>query len=1252
MSAKKTKARPALGQVASIGTLYDAVNDRFLQQSLFATNFRPHEGVVGVRPNTRESGTTEAITDTYGAKLKLLGASVDLGASFLGGLLDLDGSGSGSAAFLTQPAPGDHIDAQAALLHRSLAASESIKIKSKELGHSIDRDQLRHPTATHAVVAIEWGVETIVNINLANSRYSKDRATAAEIVQKAAEQLRLGSLLAAEPDTQGSLTPAPTAGQALDFTIYSNIQPKIIRVNNLDDAAKSIRQTAAMAANPSQGVGSGIQQRERVRPIIYRLLPLDDFRDFFVGPKVVEISHRRLGEFSAALESLLAIHRSFVKYMTFLKTHQRHARAGHVSAVHAFVKELEQSAGSLRRRYGSTLREVRAGREPMTTFRKFCEEAVTAVAHLDSQAEVIGQERCKVEFIARAVQRGARYLGYLDGDVDLPSVLARNSCSKEDNGETYVLWFSLEGMLQEDGWVGNEALVFEKLDAQAPVLLIDSDTMDGRRPDAPRLAMYRGTREVTPDMVEEKEFLADKCLARSADRSSYTRDAQPPVARRVVRIPCPHPACGAAGVHSWICAVCHHVLEYGYTDNFIYCECGRSPSDTFVFRCSNAARHRTSFVAHSEQQRLEELLQALPSSDYVNILLLGETGVGKSTFINAFINYISFDSLDDALQSDRLHWVIPCAFSTQVMDRTQPGGKITEHRVVIGNRDDESDGSRGNSATQQTSVYPINIGAQTIRLIDTPGVGDTRGPQADKKNMADILATINSYEEVHGIIILLKSNNARLTVTFRFCIQELLTHLHRDALHNIAFGFTNTRISNYTPGDTFGPLKALLEQHPDIQLPLNGDTTYCFDSESFRYLAARRNGVKMENEESFRRSWAHSSEEAQRLMKYFRSRQPHLVTKTISLNGTRQLILGLTKPMADISQLIQQNIARSQAQEKALADRRLAGNDLRKRLRFQKVYLESHQLPRPRTVCTSRDCIEVKDNSGQQVTVYKTHCHPSCHLSSVRVETVGQSGLIRCAAMRGSTCKHCSHHWQMHMHVTYELNPYTKTETDPEVQRQLNTNADEERLRQRVLDIIQQRVAEYRQEYDYVKRAAAFFCAYLGAKSIATYNDATAEYLEELIKLETEASAVSNDTTKLTMLRQDLRCHEELVAALTTSAGRLPDGWEGVDATLEPSSIENLVRNLYGLEHFGKQLQDVHRTVKQAHRATYRERPYNVKQRVRRTGTPPTRTKTSKGTSRYHYLSIGNAFSAVASLIPRPRLGSGASAIPTSHHER
>ena len=104
-------------------------------------------------------------------------------------------------------------------------------------------------------------------------------------------------------------------------------------------------------------------------------------------------------------------------------------------------------------------------------------------------------------------------------------------------------------------------------------------------------------------------------------------------------------------------------------------------------------------------------------------------------------------------------------------------------------------------------------------------MGDTRGVDFDRASMADSLSRLSGYEVGHGILILLKSNAARLIISFRYCIKELLTHLYHDAAKNMVFEFTNTRISNYTLGDTYLPLKTLLQKNPDINLDISIPTT-------------------------------------------------------------------------------------------------------------------------------------------------------------------------------------------------------------------------------------------------------------------------------------------------------------------------------------------------------------------------------------------------------------------------------------------
>lgn len=427
--------------------------------------------------------------------------------------------------------------------------------------------------------------------------------------------------------------------------------------------------------------------------------------------------------------------------------------------------------------------------------------------------------------------------------------------------------------------------------------------------------------------------------------------------------------------------------------------------------------------------------------------------------------------------------------------------------------------------------------------------------------------------------------------------------VHRSAADNVVFGFTNTRISNYTPGDTFGPLKALLSQHSDVGLRLTTNTTYCFDSEAFRYLAALKSGVAPPNKLDFDRSWQHSREETLRLVQHFKSRPPHRVKNTVSLNRARQLILELTKPMADVSQMIRVNMARCEDQKTELENLRLSGEDLRRRLNLERTQFRAIPLNNPRTVCKNEACIEVHDDgtgTGTVVTNYKTHCHKRCSLQNVQIERVADPGLIHCYAMDDtSNCKFCKHHWMEHMHVLVELEEYTATVLDPQIEKQLASHADDTTLRTTAIHQINRDVAEYRAEHEKIRQTAVEFGLFLKEHSITAYNDATLAYLDMLIKDEetkihaakkSRLSALGNER-RLANLQEDRRRHEELVKTLEATMSRRG----GVRAVMDQADVDRRIQELFSLRHFGRQLQDVKNILVTAHNATYRERPYRVR---------------------------------------------------------
>lgn len=248
----------------------------------------------------------------------------------------------------------------------------------------------------------------------------------------------------------------------------------------------------------------------------------------------------------------------------------------------------------------------------------------------------------------------------------------------------------------------------------------------------------------------------------------------------------------------------------------------------------------------------------LKNDTFINILLLGETGVGKSTFINSIANYLTHDDFKKAEKEDLVK-LIPS--KSKVQDKH---GEY--HIIQIGSEDDQNEClDTGMSATQDVKsyVFPIWNGTIKVRLIDTPGIGDVRGIEQDNVNCESILSYIGQLHELHAICYLFKPTNPRITVFFDYCMTQILSRLDKSASKNLIFIFTNTRGTDYGPGDTFPSLQKIIDdiksRPPHVDIPLNKNV-FCFDNEAFRYLAAVKesiefnNSIKQRNYESWKRS--------------------------------------------------------------------------------------------------------------------------------------------------------------------------------------------------------------------------------------------------------------------------------------------------------------------------------------------------------------------------------------------------------------
>lgn len=184
------------------------------------------------------------------------------------------------------------------------------------------------------------------------------------------------------------------------------------------------------------------------------------------------------------------------------------------------------------------------------------------------------------------------------------------------------------------------------------------------------------------------------------------------------------------------------------------------------------------------QNRTKRKAATMSTPNVKRFILLGDTGAGKSTFINFLWNFYYGSTNSDEIfcKHPSVRLAIPCANWLDCLEEKYQEGN-TEHNI----------NDQTQSQTKDCSLYLFQskkISCE-LELIDTPGFNDTNGTQDDEDNLNCIEKALRSVPHLNGIMLVVNGTIPRIGASFHNFLHSLQQVWPNDLLTNCIVILTN-----------------------------------------------------------------------------------------------------------------------------------------------------------------------------------------------------------------------------------------------------------------------------------------------------------------------------------------------------------------------------------------------------------------------------------------------------------------------------
>lgn len=440
---KELISRAALGNIASLGHLYDARSDKFCGISIFNKNI-PEDAVTIT--DSHFSDIHLVHSDNFSEKFHKLDVQAELQVSVLGGLFTLNGSGH----YLNDQKKSART-VKSSLVYNIKTKDEKVNIYHQDLKDAFAMDAIKSGVATHVVVGISWGANSVLTCSYEN----KENRNVKEIEGSLSAHMKLMSVSITGKVSVDFKEGENDAGTNFDIRMFGDILPgKDDLPTTTAGALQLMRQMPSLVAASNNGKG---------KPLTFMLVPLKLLEDYLKFAMKADIVIKSLEEASLQrvvkmFEEMTKVQQQLHDFHQDVMDHQFCVKEEDVAKIFSLKEEMAVQETSFRSKLASTLVLARSGKCDVSQVEELIKEFQSSEYSPEKILSLLatwGSVTEKINFAKHLVKNGVTYIGF-KGNLD-------EEMLKKFMDTSFVLYFTSQSKSDVQRWVKNRQMYFQEI---------------------------------------------------------------------------------------------------------------------------------------------------------------------------------------------------------------------------------------------------------------------------------------------------------------------------------------------------------------------------------------------------------------------------------------------------------------------------------------------------------------------------------------------------------------------------------------------------------------------------------------------------------------------------------------------------------------------------------------------------------------------------------------------------------------------